>query len=266
MKASLKPTPGVVKEPPVVTLTTDFGTRDPFVGVMKGVILRICPGAQLVDLTHELPPQDVLAGAIALEDAVGYFPAGTVHLAVVDPGVGTDRPALAVRTDRHWFVAPDNGLLSFLPEGEIREIRRIENPDLWLHPVSATFHGRDVFAPVAAHLAAGIAPERVGPLADGLKRLAFPRPRPTPEGLEGEILGFDRFGNAFTNLRRPGAAGRAVGVAGRELSLLRTYAEAAPGQPLALWGSSDRLEIAVRNGSARRDLGLERGDRVVLRP
>jgi len=266
MEARVEPAPRAVKEPAVVTLTTDFGSRDPFVGVMKGVILGICPRARLVDLVHELPPQDVLAGCLALEAAAPFFPPGTVHLAVVDPGVGTDRPAVAVATKAAWFVAPDNGLLSFLDPAEIREVRRIENPDLWLHPVSSTFHGRDVFAPVAAHLAAGGSPDRIGPRADSIHRLALPEPRPTPEGVEGQVLAFDRFGNAVTNLRRRHGPGRRVRVAGREVPVVRTYAEVDPGDALALWGSTGRLEISVREGSARRVLGLTRGTPILLVP
>ncbi len=266
MEARVEPAFRAVKEPPVITLTTDFGGQDPFVGIMKGVILGICPRARLVDLVHELPPQDVLAGCLALESAAPFFPPGTVHLAVVDPGVGTDRPAVAVATQAAWFVAPDNGLLSFLDPAEIREVRRIENPALWLHPVSFTFHGRDVFAPVAAHLAAGESPERIGPRLEGIRRLPCPEPHPTAEGVAGQVLTFDRFGNAVTNLRRHHGPGRSVRVAGREIPLVRTYAEVGPGQALALWGSTDRLEISVREGSARGLLGLTRGMPVLLVP
>ncbi len=264
MGASLEPARGGVKRPPLVTLTTDFGLQDPFVGVMKGVILGICPGARIVDVTHGIPPQDVLAGCLALGDAAPYFPPDTVHVAVVDPGVGSDRPAVAVRTARALFVAPDNGLLSFLRPDEVLEVRRLENPDLWLHPVSRTFHGRDVFAPVAAHLARGVPLADVGPEHPGLRRLHLPGPVREPGAVRGEVLGFDRFGNAVTNIRegdlpRPG---RAAEVAGRRIPLLGTYAETAPGRALALWGSSGRLEVSVREGSAREALGLRRGDPV----
>ncbi len=264
MHASLEPAPGGVKHPPLVALTTDFGLEDPFVGVMKGVILGICPGARIVDLTHGIPPQDVLAGCLALGEAAPYFPPGTVHVAVVDPGVGSARAALAVRTPRFLFVAPDNGILSFLSPDEVLEVRRLENPDLWLHPVSRTFHGRDVFAPVAAHLARGVPLAEVGPEHAELRRLHLPEPVPEPGAVRGEVLGFDRFGNAVTNIRardlpRPG---RAVEVAGRTVPLLGTYAEAPPGRPLALWGSWGRLEVSVRDGSARQVLGLGKGDPV----
>ena len=257
-----------VKNTPVVALTTDFGLEDPFVGIMKGVILGICPRARLVDVTHGIPPQDVLSGCLALEAAAPFFPEGTVHLAVVDPGVGTRRPAVAVRTARGLFVAPDNGLLTFLSEAQVEEVRRIENPDLWLHPVSRTFHGRDVFAPVAAHLAAGVPLDRVGPPARGIHRVPVPHALRAGDAVLGEILAFDRFGNALTNIRRGdvGFEPGALEVAGRRVPVLGVYAEAPPGEPLALWGSTGRLEVSVREGSARRALGLKRGDPVRVVP
>ncbi len=268
MPSSLGGGRGGVKNAPVIALTTDFGLEDPFVGIMKGVILGVCPGARLVDVTHGIPPQDVLSGCLALEAAAPFFPGGTVHLAVVDPGVGTLRPAVAVRTARALFVAPDNGLLSFLAEAEVEEVRRIENPDLWLHPVSRTFHGRDVFAPVAAHLAAGVPLERVGPPAGGIHRIRVPHALRAGDTVLGEILAFDRFGNALTSIRRGdvGFEPGALEVAGRRVPVLSAYAEASPGEPLALWGSTGRLEVSVREGSALRDLGLKRGDPVRVVP
>jgi len=257
-----------VKEPPLLALTSDFGLEDPFVGIMKAVILGICPDARFVDLTHGIPPQDVLAGHLALEAARPYLPPGTIHLAVVDPGVGTERGAVAVRTERDAFVGPDNGLFSFLDPGEIQEIRALENPDLWFTPRSATFHGRDVFAPVAAHLARGVNWEELGPPAPALHRLTLPEPRLDPEGLTGQVLTFDRFGNAITNLRAAhlDPATRRVRAAGRDIPLETTYGRVPSGEPVALVGSSGRLEIAVRNGDARLCLGLSRGSPVILRP
>ena len=257
-----------VKTPPVIALTTDFGLEDPYVGVMKGVILGICPGARLIDVTHGIPPQDVLAGCLALEAARPYFPKGTIHVAVVDPGVGTDRAILAVRTAEAAFLAPDNGLLSFLAEREIAEIRRIESDRLFLHPVSRTFHGRDVFAPVAGHLAAGVAFEALGPPASRLERLVIPRAERSASGIAGEVLLFDRFGNAVTSIREedlPAGAKKAT-VAGRTLPFVATYGSVAVGSPLCLLGSSGRLELSVRGGDARKELGLRRGDRVVVQP
>jgi len=257
-----------VKDAPLVALTTDFGLDDVYVGVMKGVILGVCPEACILDLTHGIPPQDVLAGCLALEAARPFLPHGTIHAAVVDPGVGTGRAAIAVRTERDAFVGPDNGLFSFLEPGEIREARYLENPDLWLHPISATFHGRDVFAPVAAHLARGLPWQELGPSAPEIYRIPLPRPTPGPEGLTGQVLTFDRFGNAITNLRTADLSPelRRVQVAGREFPVGATYGHVAPGQPVALVGSSGRLELAVREGNARLTLGLSRGSPVVLGP
>ena len=256
-----------VKRRAVVALTTDFGHDDPFVGVMKGVILSICPDAALVDLTHGVPPQDVLAGCLALESAEPFFPPGTIHVAVVDPGVGTDRRSLLVRTDRAFYLAPDNGLLSFLEAGEIREIRSIGNPDYFLHPVSCTFHGRDVFAPAAAHLAGGAPPTSFGPRLSGMARLSIPGATPLAFGVAGEVLAFDRFGNALTSIRARDlpADSRAVWAGGKELPLAPTYDAVPPGAPLGLVGSSGRLEISISRGSARDSLGLRKGDPVQVR-
>jgi len=257
-----------VKERPLVALTTDFGLEDVYAGVMKGVILSLCPEARVLDITHGVPAQDVLAGCLALEAARPFLPPGTVHAAVVDPGVGTARAAVAVRTERDTFVGPDNGLFSFLDPGEIREARYLENPGLWLHPVSSTFHGRDVFAPVAAHLARGGSWDEVGPKAPGVRRLPLPEPTVGPDGLTGEVLAFDRFGNAITSLRSahlPPAPCR-VRAAGREIPVHEAYGHVRAGQPLALVGSSGRLELAVREGDARRALGLTRGSPVVVGP
>ena len=258
----LEPTP--VKHPPVITLTTDFGTADPFAGIMKGVILSICPSARVVDLTHQIPAQDVLAACLALGDAFPYFPPHTIHLAVVDPGVGSSRAALWVRTAAAQFIAPDNGLLSFLGVDQILEVRRLENQDLQLAPVSRTFHGRDLFAPAAAHLARGVPAEALGPLADDMVRVPLSAPHASPTGVCGEILSFDHFGNAITNIREthlPGPPGQ-VEVAGRLVPLAATYAGVAPGDPLALFGSTGRLEVSVRNGRAKDTLGLVKGGTV----
>lgn len=255
-----------VKTRPIVALTTDFGLEDAYVGILKGVILSRCPGARLVDVTHGLPPQDVLAGVLALEAARPYFPRGTIHLAVVDPGVGTERAALAVGTERDWFVAPDNGLLSFVSREEILEVRRIENSAILLRPTSRTFHGRDVFAPAAAHLAAGRPPEELGPEAPLPRPLGLPIPRAAPGGLVGEVLAFDHFGNALTNVRREDlpASTTCLRVGEWTLPLVPTYGAVPPGQALGLVGSSGRVEISVREGSAQRELGMQRGDPVVF--
>lgn len=264
---NLGATPPAVNPAPVITLTTDFGLTDPYVGVMKGVILGRCPSARLIDLTHHIPPQDVLAARLALEDAHPFFPAGTLHVAVVDPGVGTPRAVLWARTATARFLAPDNGLLSFLEPDQLLELRRVENLARMLHPVSRTFHGRDVFAPVAGDLAGGLDAAHLGPATRELLRRELPRPEVIAGCTRGEILTFDHFGNALTNLiesNLPRAASK-VRVAGATLPLVGIYATVPPGAPLALLGSSGRLEISVREGSARQVLGLQRGDPVELR-
>jgi S-adenosylmethionine hydrolase len=256
-----------VKTAPLLALTSDFGLDDPYVGILKAVISSLAPEVRLVDLTHGIPPQDVLAGRLALEAARPYFPPGTVHLAVVDPGVGSERRALVVDAGRDLWVAPDNGLLSFLPEAEIRQVRALENPAFFLQPVSRTFHGRDVFAPAAARLASGTPPEAFGPAVEGFRRLELPAAAVSAQGVRGEVLTFDRFGNAITSIRErdlPEGEWETL-VGGRRVSWAATYACVAPGEPLWLVGSSGRVEVGVRLASARELLRIGRGDEVLLR-
>jgi len=252
----------------VVTLLTDFGTRDSYVGAMKGVILGLAPGARLVDLTHSVPPQAVIPGALILRNAVPVFPSGTVHVAVVDPGVGSERAPIAVFAGDQVLVGPDNGLLH--PAAGrlgLREIRRLECEALFRRPVSRTFHGRDVFAPVAAHLVAGIEPERLGPVVPSMEPLSLPECRVDAGEISGEVIYIDRFGNLITNipgalLAEAGATARFAG--GPRLPVADTYSQVASGEPLALVGSWEQLEIAVRDGSAARDLGGEVGSPVTV--
>ena len=255
----------------IVTLTTDFGTRDPYVAQLKGVLLAGCEGARVHDLTHEIAPQDVLEGALFLAAAVPAFPPGAVHLAVVDPGVGTDRRALAATVGGQHLVCPDNGLLTLLARrAAIEDARSIERASLRREPVSPTFHGRDLFAPAAAFLACGGALQELGPPVADPVELPLPRPRRDGARLLGEVLHVDRFGNAITNLGRSGieatAGRRAVSVeaGGLRLPLARTYGDVADGEALALIGSADLLEVAVRDGSAAAALGLERGSEVAV--
>ncbi len=266
----------------LITLLTDFGTRDTYVGQMKGVILSIVPGVQIVDLTHEVAPQRVEEGAFLLETALAAFPPGTIHLAVVDPGVGTARRAIAVATARAVFVGPDNGLLSAalpeaarppegvasvpVPEGIVAV--ELQNPAYRRAVVSATFHGRDIFAPAAAHLAAGLPLQALGPRIMELIALPPFRARRRPDGsLEAEIVSIDRFGNAITTARAADlpAEGFTVHVGGYAVpGPARTYAEAQG--TAALVGSSGYLEIAVPGGSAAAALALRLGDRVSIVP
>lgn len=256
----------------VITLTTDFGTSDWFVGTMKGVIAGIAPRCMIVDLTHELPPGDIRAGAFALAASHRFFPKGSIHVAVVDPGVGSRRKAIAVKTDKAVFVGPDNGVLSWaLAKEKIRAIRALENDAYFLLPVSRTFHGRDVFAPVASHLSRGVPIRKLGPALKDFVRLDWPEPRKRRGGFEGEVVYIDRFGNAITNLesrllRGSNRASCEVYAKRRRVCPLSTFfQEAVPKTPIALIGSSGFLEIAVNGGSAERLLGVRIGARVVLR-
>jgi hypothetical protein len=256
----------------IITLTTDFGTRDPFVGVMKGVMLQIAPAVRLVDLTHEISPHDVLEGALALEAAVGFFPPGTVHLAVVDPGVGSARRPLAVAAAGQQFVGPDNGLFSFLFSGEAWSAVLLENPAYRLPRVGETFHGRDLFAPAAAHLAVGIPLHRLGPPVTDPVVTPWPTAHRKGDRLVGEVVHVDRFGNLVTSLRTTDL--RALGppsalvveVEDKEVGrIVGCYADLPPGGSGALIGSSGRLEVSVREGSALAVTGARRGSTVRVR-
>lgn len=251
----------------MITLLSDFGTRDGYAGIMKGVILSICREVCCVDLTHDIPPHRVLAGALVLRSAVGYFPARTIHLAVVDPGVGSDREPIVVATGRGTFVGPDNGLLSLAVQacGGARGIWRIDHAEAAQRPISRTFHGRDVFAPAAARLAAGTAPDQLGASLTSFRQLSLPAPRREQAEVLGEVIYIDHFGNLVTNV----SARDLDAVASAELSvtigavlsvpLVNAYAQVARGKPLAILNSWDMLEVAVREGNAARELGVGEG-------
>jgi len=247
---------------PIITLLTDFGTADGYVAEMKGVLLSHAPTATLVDVSHDVPPFDVEAGRLMLARYWRRFPPGTVHLAIVDPGVGTARAALAVHSDGRFLVGPDNGILS--PALLLMDAQVVELPV----PVRAapTFHGRDVFSPAAASLAAGAPLESLGaPLdTDPVRRRTPEAVRQADGSIAGVVIAIDRFGNALTNLVAFG--GGELLVAGLSLPLRRAYGDVETGTPLALTGSAGLIEIAVRDGSAAERLRLVRGQRVVLRP
>jgi S-adenosylmethionine hydrolase len=263
---------------PIVALLSDFGTRDYYVGAMKGAVLAACPDATLVDIAHDVPAHDVLAAALTLVAAGGAFPAGTVFLAVVDPGVGSERRGLALAAGRHLFVGPDNGIFTLvLAEAPDAQARVVANPALFRPDVSPVFHGRDVFAPVAGRLAGGTSLEQVGPPVTDpvLLRLEEVRRR-GPWEWEATVIHVDRFGNLVTNLTRrdldaiaaltPGGLSEiVVVVTGTALPLARTYSDVAAGEACALLGSAGRLEIAVHRGSAERELGASRGAPVIVR-
>jgi S-adenosylmethionine hydrolase len=264
---------GAPASPSIITLTTDFGARDPYVGEMKGVILAIAAACrrtvQIVDITHEVARHDVVEGALALEAAAGVFPAATVHVAVVDPGVGTARRALALAARGQVFVAPDNGLVTPCLDAGWQAVA-LEAAEYRRRTVSRTFHGRDVFAPAAAHVALGLALDRLGPpLADPV-RLPWDDAYRRGGVLEGAVLHVDRFGNLVTTVREAqvtalGAAAT-VRIAGRPVPLVGTYGDLRRGQAGALIGSTGRLEIAVREGSAAARLRARRGTPVVVSP
>jgi S-adenosyl-L-methionine hydrolase (adenosine-forming) len=255
--------------PPIITLLTDFGLVDPYVGMMKGAVLSLNPAATLVDVTHEVPPQDIATGAFLLAHAAAYFPPGTIHIAVVDPGVGSRRRPIAVAADDQLFVGPDNGLLSLaLRARRRRQAVVLTNARYFRAARSHTFHGRDLFAPVAAHLSLGVPLGALGPPAGRRVSLPWPAPRARGRRLRGAVLLVDRYGNVITNIDRPrlgSGRGLAIVAGGRRWSrVVRTYADVAPGQPLALVNSYDLLELAVRDGSAATLLGLRPGDPVTV--
>ena len=259
---------------PVVTLTTDFGLADHYVGTMKGVILSRCPEAQLVDISHEIPAFSIPAAAYAIAQAAPYFPPGTVHLVIVDPGVGTSRKPLCVEGFGQYFIAPDNGVLSFVLTRDAKaQARELSNRAFWLDSPSSTFHGRDIFAPSAAALASGAAtPADLGPVLSRIETLPELEPEQLTETLwRATILSIDRFGNAITNLRRDRfyhvsftpftiEAGSSSITAFHE-----TFGTAPPGEPFVYFGSSGYLEIGMNQHSAARALELRPGAHITFR-
>lgn len=257
---------------PIITLTTDFGTSDHLVGTMKGVILNINPAARIVDLNHHVTPFDVLDGALSIANAYRYFPARTIHVVIVDPGVGTDRRPLLVSGEKQYFIAPDNGVLSMIFERESCLVRHITSEHYFLNPVSPTFHGRDIFVPTAAWLSKAFQTEAFGEEITDPVRFTMPKPKSAGQVVKGVVLRVDAFGNLMTNLRTEDVPAAAVesgaiklSVAGKEIrKLAQTFGLGTPGEPIALFGSAGYLEIAVNRGSAARTLGANRGAEVTL--
>ncbi len=259
-----------------ITLLTDFGTRDEYVGVMKGVIERINPHARVIDISHAVAPQDIVHGAYLLAATFRFFASGTVHVAVVDPGVGGRRRILAAEGEGYRFLAPDNGLLERVMGGlAVDTLVSVENRRFFLSPVSRTFHGRDIFAPVAAHLAKGLPLRELGPAIDRSRIVdnVLPGCRRSETGaIEGVVIAVDRFGNLMTNIEgasieplrgRNGAGRVAVELAGQPIGdLVDTYQHVEPLAPLAIIGSRGLLEISVNGGDARQMLGAQRNDPV----
>ena len=257
---------------PIITLTTDFGQADSYVDTMKGVILDICPEATLVDISHDIQPQAVPQAAFVLSTATPYFPSGTIHLVVVDPGVGTSRRAIAVQSERATYVAPDNGVLNLaLAQDPAQRAIHLTKPRYRLPQVSATFHGRDIFAPAAAYLAQGTDPLDMGdpvPLPDLVTLPDFQASRRSDGAWVGKVMHIDRFGNLVTNLPLAPADGPGSVVIGTtEIDGQgRTYADVGQGEIVAYIGSSGTLEIAVRDGNAATQLGVAIGESVVYKP
>jgi hypothetical protein len=255
----------------MITLTTDFGLKDGNVGVMKGVIWGIAPQAQITDLSHLITPQNIPEAALILLRSAPYFPDGTIHVLVVDPGVGTARRPMAARIGAQYYVGPDNGILTLWLEraeslGQAVHFTHLNRPQYWLPEVSHVFHGRDIFAPVAAHLAAGVALDALGDPFTDVVRLALPRPQRTQHGWRGEIIHIDHFGNLAANIGQehiPGRQSVTVCLCGVKIEgMVHTFGERPEGDLVALWGSTGNLIISVVNGSAARHLQAGVGDMV----
>lgn len=260
---------------PIITLTTDFGLNDHFVGAMKGVILDIVPEAQVVDICHAVQAFDVLDGALTIAQAYSYFPPATVHVVVVDPGVGTARRPIIASTERHHFVAPDNGVLSLIYAREERlNVRHVTAEHYFLQPLSNTFHARDIFSPVAAYLAKGVDSQKFGDEVSDFVRFNAPRPKVVDEHtLRGVVLKVDRFGNLVTNITpqdapalfQPEATGFKIVVGKREITEIKAaYAQGTPGEVFAILGSMGYLEIAANRAAAAQFVGAAKGSDVDL--
>lgn len=252
---------------PIVTLLTDFGTQDTYVGSMKGVILSICPQAQMADLTHAVPPQNITTGAFLLKTAMGCFPKGTVHLTVIDPGVGSSRKAVAIKSRGHYFVGPDNGLFAAaLRDWGFEAAVELTEKKYHLSKPSQTFHGRDIFAPVAAHLAKGVLFSKLGKSLNELVPGTLPLPRPIQNGFEGEVLWIDHFGNLVTNFgNRTLSVPFRLKIGKRIIAQVgRHYAQAKKGELVVLGGSSGYLEVSVNQGRADKVLKAKISDKVNL--
>lgn len=259
---------------PIVTLTTDFGTNDHFVGAVKGVILDIVPEAAIVDISHAVQAFDVLDGALTISQAYAYFPTGTVHMVVVDPGVGTTRRPIIASSDGYHFVAPDNGVLSMVYAREERiHVRHITSDHYFRQPISSTFHARDVFAPVAGYLAKMVDSHKFGDEVEDYVRFAAPKPKPSGDNrIRGVVLKVDRFGNLITNITPEdlpalfaGKAGFKITVGSKEISEIRTaYAEGAPGEVFGILGSMGYLEIVANRAAAAQLTGAGKGSEVSI--
>lgn len=256
----------------IITLITDFGASDIFVGIMKGVILGINPKAKIIDITHEIKPQDVIGGGFLLGSAYRYFPAGAVHLSVVDPGVGSERRAVAVETEHYYFVTPDNGFLSYiLAEEPVRKAVELSNADYFLPEISDTFHGRDIFAPVAAHISRGVPVANLGHELTDLVQFPIQTPQISADRIIAHVIYIDRFGNLITNISQPvfaearGERDFIIAIKERQINQIkRAYAEVPVGELIGIFSSFGHLEIAINGGNAAKILGVEKGAAVEI--
>lgn len=255
----------------IITLTTDFGLKDHYVSVMKAVMLSIDPGLRFIDISHEIPPQDVMAGAWVVRNSAMHFPPGTVHLVVVDPGVGTSRKPVGIKIRDQYFIGPDNGIFSLIAEDYEYEAFQLINETYWLDNRSATFHGRDIFAPAAAHLATGVPIGKLGEPLEQLVTYRWALPIADRDGVQGWVVHIDRYGNLITNIPS-GMVGdtgenRALRIyVGNTIlkEIVTTFADVPEGEPAAYIGSSDNLEVAINKGNAQKMLGVEKGAQVSI--
>ncbi len=253
----------------IVTLTTDFGQAGGYVGAVKGVLLKINPLLRIVDVTHEISCFDILEGALVLDSFYRFFPKGTIHLVVVDPGVGGKRKGVLIKTDDYFFIGPDNGIFTFVYDQEkVREMVNLTNPEYFLGKPSSTFHARDILAPISAYLSLGVKPGEFGRTTKDCYKLKLHTPICTKDSLTGEIIHIDRFGNLITNLSPDFISDERrvqIKVKNKKINhLSRFYEEEKKGKLVALIGSSKLLEIAINQGSAQRFLKAETGDKVKI--
>jgi len=257
--------------PRIITLTTDFGLQDYYVSAMKAVILGIAPDVRFVDVSHEIPSQDIMAGSWVIKNSAMLFPSNTVHVVVVDPGVGTDRDAIALRIDDQYFIGPDNGIFSILTEQKDYRAVRLTNQTYWGKDTSNTFHGRDIFAPVAAHLSKGVALEELGEPITKLVTYRWAEPIADKDGLQGWVIHIDKFGNLITNLSASlienaiGSRSVKIYVGNTILDeIVTTFGSVPEGEPAAFIGSSGMLEVGINKGDAREMLGVQKGAQISL--
>ncbi|WP_340103352.1 SAM hydrolase/SAM-dependent halogenase family protein [Rhodohalobacter sp. 8-1] len=257
--------------PSLITLTTDFGVKDHYVGVLKAVLLSIAPDTRLVDISHQIPPQDIMAGAWVVRNSAMLFPPGSVHLVVVDPGVGTQRKPIAIKIEDQYFVGPDNGTFSLIADQYDYKGIELTNSKFWRPNPSQTFHGRDIFAPVAAHLANGVDFSELGQPIEKLETYRWAVPISDKDGVQGWIVHIDHFGNLISNIpesmiREAGAGSDLKIYVGNTIfdTIVNTFGDVPDGEPAAYIGSSGVLEIAINKGDAREMLGVEKGAQISI--